>query len=81
LKFKDIDKDNNGGSSEAGKPVDKYAKTVDLDSQQRLRPEARDSVDMESRDGDSKESGDRHLHTVERMKKRSERHGYQEARE
>jgi hypothetical protein len=36
-------------------------------------PEARDSADMESRDDDSKESGDRHLDTVERLKKQSER--------
>lgn len=72
-KFKDIDKDNNGGSSEAGKPVDESAKTVDFDNQQPSMTEARDSVDMESRDGDSKESGDRHLDTVERLKKRSER--------
>lgn len=73
LKFKDIDKNNNGGSSEAGEPVDESAKTVDLDNQQPLMPEARDSVDTESKDGDSKESGDRHLDTVERLKKRSER--------
>ncbi|WJX25188.1 hypothetical protein P8452_14251 [Trifolium repens] len=73
LKFKDIDKVINGGSSEAGKPVDESAKTVDVDNQQPLSAEARDSADMESRDGDSKESGDRHLDTVERLKKRSER--------
>ncbi|XP_058722994.1 FIP1[V]-like protein isoform X1 [Vicia villosa] len=73
LKFKDIDKDNNGGSSEVGKPMDESAKTVDGDNQQLLMAEARDSVDMESRDGDSKESGDRNLDTVERLKKRSER--------
>jgi hypothetical protein len=73
MKFKNIDKVNNGGSSEAGKPVDESAKTVDVDNQQPLSAEARDSADMESRDGDSKESGDRHLDTVERLKKRSER--------
>lgn len=73
LKFKDIDKDNNGGSSEVGKPMEESAKTVDGDNQQVLMAEARDSVDMESRDGDSKESGDRNLDTVERLKKRSER--------
>lgn len=71
LKFKDIDKDKNDGSSEAGKPVDESAKTVDVDNL--LSAEARDSVDMENRDADTKETGDRHLDTVERLKKRSER--------
>lgn len=73
LKFKDIDKESNGGSSEAGKPVDESAKAVGVDNQQPSLTESRDSVDMESRDADSKESGDRHLDTVERLKKRSER--------
>ncbi|XP_061365832.1 FIP1[V]-like protein [Gastrolobium bilobum] len=73
LKFKDIDKDNNDGSIEAGKPVDESAKTVDVENQHLLSAEGRDSVDTESRDADSKELGDRHLDTVERLKKRSER--------
>ncbi|KAL2971423.1 hypothetical protein AAZX31_15G195400 [Glycine max] len=73
LKFKDIDKDNNDASSEAGKPAYEPAKTVDADNQHILSVEARDSADMENRDADTKESGDRHLDTVERLKKRSER--------
>jgi len=75
LKFKDIDKDNNnnGGSSEAGKPADDPAKTVDVNNQHVLSAEARDSADMENKDADAKEMGDRHLDTVERLKKRSER--------
>ncbi|KAL5141720.1 FIP1[V]-like protein [Glycine soja] len=73
LKYKDIDKDNNDGSSEAGKPADEPAKTVDVDNQHLLLAEARDSADMENRDADTKELGDRHLDTVERLKKRSER--------
>ncbi|CAJ1975557.1 unnamed protein product [Sphenostylis stenocarpa] len=74
LKFKDIDKDNtNGGSSEAGKPVDEPAKAIDVNHQHLLSAEARDSADMENKDADTKEMGDRHLDTVERLKKRSER--------
>ncbi|BAT79710.1 FIP1[V]-like protein [Vigna angularis] len=76
LKFKDIDKDNNnnnGGSSEDGKPADDPAKTVDVNNQHLLSAEARDSADMENKDADPKEMGDRHLDTVERLKKRSER--------
>ncbi|KAK7304795.1 hypothetical protein VNO77_42684 [Canavalia gladiata] len=73
LKFKDIDKDNNDGPTEAGKPVDEPTKTVDVDNQHLLLAEGRDSADMENRDADTKESGDRHLDTVERLKKRSER--------
>ncbi|XP_020205237.1 FIP1[V]-like protein isoform X2 [Cajanus cajan] len=73
LKFKDIDKDNNDGSSEAGKPAEEPAKPVDVDDQHHLSAEARDSADMENKDADTKELGDRHLDTVERLKKRSER--------
>lgn len=73
LKFKDIDKDNKVESSEAGKQVDESAKTVDVDNQHILLAEGRDSVDVDGKDGDSKGLGDRHLDTVERLKKRSER--------
>jgi len=74
LKFKDIDKENNnGGSSEAAKPMDDPAKTVDVNNQHLLSAEARDSADTENKDADTKEMGDRHLDTVERLKKRSER--------
>lgn len=74
LKFKDIDKDNNNRSSEAGKPVDESAKTSDtIDNQQVLLVEGKDSVDMESKDADTKGLGDRHIDTVEKLKKRSER--------
>ncbi|KAF7806513.1 FIP1[V]-like protein isoform X1 [Senna tora] len=73
-KFKNFDKDNNGGSSEAGKPVDESAKPVDtVDNQHHLSTEGKDSVDMESKDVDSKGLEDRHIDTVEKLKKRSER--------
>lgn len=73
LKFKDIEKDNNNRPSEAGKPADEPAKTVDVNNEHLPAAEARDSADMENRDADTKEAGDRHLDTVERLKKRSER--------
>ena len=68
LKFKD-----NDGSSEAGKPLDESAKTVDtIDNQHLSSAEGKDSIDTEGKDADSK-LGDRHLDTVEKLKKRSER--------
>lgn len=73
LKFKDVNKDKNGVSSEAGKSVEESAKEVDGDNQNLLLAEATDAVDMESRDAETKDSGDRHHDTVERLKKRSER--------
>ncbi|KAK7411601.1 hypothetical protein VNO78_03036 [Psophocarpus tetragonolobus] len=77
LKFKEVEKDNKEGSSEAGKPSDEPAKTVDktveVDNQHLLSAETKDPADMENRDADPKELGDRHLDTVERLKKRSER--------
>ncbi|XP_057429218.1 FIP1[V]-like protein isoform X2 [Lotus japonicus] len=73
LKFKVPEKDNDDGSSEAGKPVDESVKTVDVDNQHLSSAEAKESADLESRDADRKDSGDQRLDTVERLKKRSER--------
>ncbi|XP_054820770.1 FIP1[V]-like protein [Prosopis cineraria] len=74
LKFKDIDKDNNDASSGVGKPVDESAKTVEtVENQHNASAEGKDSIDMESKDADPKGSGDRHIDTVEKLKKRSER--------
>lgn len=74
LKFKDVDKNNNDETSEAGKHVDESLKTVDAaDNQHRSSAEGKESVDMESMDADTKGSGDRHIDTVEKLKKRSER--------
>ena len=73
LKFKDLGKDNNDGSSEAGNPVDESAKIVDSDNQGLSSAEGKDYVDNESKDADTKGLGDRHLDTVEKLKKRSER--------
>ncbi|MED6132551.1 hypothetical protein PIB30_020035, partial [Stylosanthes scabra] len=75
LQFKEVDKNNKDGSSEAGKPVDESSKTMDIDNHL-LSTEGGDSVDLECKDADTKQLGDRqdrHLDTVERLKKRSER--------
>ncbi|XP_028754036.1 FIP1[V]-like protein [Neltuma alba] len=74
MKFKDIDKDNNGASSGSGKPLGESAKTVDaVDNQHNASAEGKDYMDMDSKDADPKGSGDRHIDTVEKLKKRSER--------
>ncbi|KAL4390737.1 hypothetical protein HN51_011676 [Arachis hypogaea] len=75
LQFKEIDKNNKDGSSEARKPVDESSKAMDIDNHL-LSTEGRESVDLECKDADAKQLGDRqdrHLDTVERLKKRSER--------
>ncbi|KAJ7964150.1 FIP1 [Quillaja saponaria] len=74
LKFKEMDKDNNVGSSEAGKALDQSAQTVEaVDNQQLMSVEGEDAFDIESNDADTKQSGDRYIDTVEKLKKRSER--------
>lgn len=75
MKFKDIDKDKNDVSAGAGKPVDESAKTVDtaVDDQHNTSAEGKDSMDIDSKDADPKKSGDQHIDTVEKLKKRSER--------
>ncbi|XP_019441246.1 PREDICTED: FIP1[V]-like protein isoform X1 [Lupinus angustifolius] len=73
LKIKDVDKDNNDGSFEDGKPTDEYAKIVDADNQQLSSVEGKEFADMESKNDDTKGFGDQHLDTVEKLKKRSER--------
>ncbi|KAE9601736.1 putative pre-mRNA polyadenylation factor Fip1 [Lupinus albus] len=73
LKIKNVDKDNNDGSFEDGKPADEYSKIVDTDNQQLSSVEGKEFADMESKNDDTKGFGDQHLDTVEKLKKRSER--------
>lgn len=69
-----LDKDSNDGSSEAGKPVVASAKRSDtIDNQRVLLAEGKDFVHMESKDADTNGFDERHLDTVEKLKKRSER--------
>ncbi|KAK7291969.1 hypothetical protein RIF29_07554 [Crotalaria pallida] len=62
LKLTDTDKDNNEGSSEAGKTMHEYANIGDADNRLLVSVEGKDSMDM-----------DQHIDTVEKLKKRSER--------
>ncbi|KAJ7979626.1 FIP1 [Quillaja saponaria] len=73
-KLEQIDKESNVGSSEAGKALDQSAQTVEAgDNQQLMSAEGDDAFDIESNDADTKQSGDRYIDTVEKLKKRSER--------
>lgn len=73
FQLKDLDKDNNDGSSESGKPVDESTKLVDTDNQPLISVEGKDFVDMEIWDANAKGLGDQRLDTVDKLKKRSER--------
>lgn len=72
LKFKDIDR-NNSGPVEAGKLLGEPLKPADTGDSQRPLAEDRDVSDLEVKDADTKPVEDRHLDTVEKLKKRSER--------
>ncbi|KAF5742064.1 FIP1 [Tripterygium wilfordii] len=72
-KFKDMDRKNSDGASEAGKPEDEPIKTVDAVDYQHPSAEENSAGNVESKDGDAKPMDDRHLDTVEKLKKRSER--------
>lgn len=74
LKFKETDRTNNGGSFEASRPPDEISvKTVEVVDSQHPLAEEKDASDLESKDVDTKPLEDRHLDTVEKLKKRSER--------
>ncbi|KAL0013552.1 hypothetical protein SO802_000621 [Lithocarpus litseifolius] len=74
LKFKESDRNMNGASSEATKPLDESANTVEIVDNQHPSAEEKDAGDLESKDADTKPLEERHLEdTVEKLKKRSER--------
>ncbi|CAK7338243.1 unnamed protein product, partial [Dovyalis caffra] len=81
LKYKEIDKNNNGRSLEGSKLPDEPPKKVEIVEKQtkvesvEKHPtgEEKDVADVENKDTDTKPSEDRHLDTVEKLKKRSER--------
>lgn len=73
MKLKEIDKNhNNTGPSEASKPPEKAATTVEPIDEQQPSAEKKDVGDPEIKGTDAK-ADDRHLDTVEKLKKRSER--------
>ncbi|KAK7388350.1 hypothetical protein VNO78_23165 [Psophocarpus tetragonolobus] len=72
-KLIELDRDDNDGSSESGKPVDEPSKLVDDNNQPLLSGEGNDFVDILIKDANAKGLEDQHLDTVEKLKKRSER--------
>ncbi|KAJ8767915.1 hypothetical protein K2173_020855 [Erythroxylum novogranatense] len=72
LKFKGVDKNNNGGSSEASKHADEPSKRVEA-VQSHTLAEEKAAGDIGNKDSDTKPVEDKHLDTVEKLKKRSER--------
>ncbi|KAJ6923712.1 FIP1[V]-like protein [Populus alba x Populus x berolinensis] len=81
LKFKETDRNNNGGSLQGNKLSDEPPKKVEtVEKQAKIETvekhctgEEKDVADAENKDTDTKPSEDRHLDTVEKLKKRSER--------
>ncbi|KAG6673474.1 hypothetical protein I3842_16G114100 [Carya illinoinensis] len=73
LKFKEIDRNNNGASIEASKPPDEFTKTVEAVDNRHPLMDEKDVSDLESKDVETKPLEERHLDTVEKLKKRSER--------
>lgn len=73
LKLKDFDKNNNNGPVEASKLPDEPLKPIDTVDGQRSLAEERDATDLDVKDADTKPMEGRHLDTVEKLKKRSER--------
>uniref|UniRef100_A0A2P2LM00 Pre-mRNA polyadenylation factor Fip1 domain-containing protein n=1 Tax=Rhizophora mucronata TaxID=61149 RepID=A0A2P2LM00_RHIMU len=72
LMLKERNKNDNGGNSEASKLPDEPPKRVEAVQSQPLGEE-KDAGDMDNKDTDTKPLEGRHLDTVEKLKKRSER--------
>ncbi|GFS39015.1 FIP1[V]-like protein [Actinidia rufa] len=70
---KEIDKDNNEGSSLASKLPDEYSKTDETIINQHPPGDEKDAGDPEMKNVDVKSLEDKHLDTVAKLKKRSER--------
>ena len=81
LKFKEADRNNNGGSLQGSKLSDEPPKKVEIVEKQtkvetvekHRTGEEKDDVGAENKDSDTKPSEDWHSDTVEKLKKRSER--------
>lgn len=73
LNFKDMDKNNNGGLVEASKLPDEPLKPADAADSQHALAEESNATNLEVKDADTKPLEGRHLDTVEKLKKRSER--------
>lgn len=73
LKFNDIDGNKNGVSLEASKRMEDSATVIEPVNQQHSLADKKDVADPETKGVNSKPLDDRHLDTVEKLKKRSER--------
>ncbi|KAJ6863366.1 hypothetical protein NC652_040042 [Populus alba x Populus x berolinensis] len=81
LKFKEIHRNSNGGSLQGSKLPDELPKKVEtVEKRTKVETvekhpvsEEKDVAEMVNKDTDMKPSEDRHLDTVEKLKKRSER--------
>ncbi|XP_065849365.1 FIP1[V]-like protein isoform X2 [Euphorbia lathyris] len=73
LKFKEIDRKNNSSSSEVTKVPDELPRRAQAAEKLPSVEEEKDLTDTDNKDSDAKPSDDRHLDTVEKLKKRSER--------
>ncbi|KAJ0091476.1 hypothetical protein Patl1_14763 [Pistacia atlantica] len=73
LKFNGIDRNKNGVSLETSKRTEESATAVEPVNKQHSLADKKDIADPETKDVDTKPLDDRHLDTVEKLKKRSER--------
>lgn len=72
IKVKEIERNSSGGSPLTGKFPEESAKTAEaVDGQHHV--EEKDAIDLETKDAEMKPMEDRHLDTVAKLKKRSER--------
>ena len=72
LKLKEIHRNSNGGSLQGSKLPDELPKKVEIVEKHPVS-EQKDVAEVVNKDTDMKPSEDRHLDTVEKLKKRSER--------
>lgn len=73
LKFKEINKNSNGGILETSKIPEEPATAVEPVDKQSPIVDKKDGSNPEIKGADTKPADDRHLDTVEKLKKRSER--------
>ncbi|XWS70382.1 hypothetical protein CRYUN_Cryun03dG0043300 [Craigia yunnanensis] len=73
LKFKEIEKINNVGSSESNKIPDEPGKAIEPAENHHPFSDNKGVGELEIKDADTRPLEDRHLDTVEKLKKRSER--------
>lgn len=73
LRFKEVGRSNNNIVSSEASKLPESVKTSEEVDRHHFLAEDKDSGDVEKKDADTKPLNDRHLDTVEKLKKRSER--------